>query len=72
MISAAISAGLALPLFTIFLKDLKAGLALIGIIIFSRSGFSTFMRIPLGDLSDRIGRKTILPGYFWSDDKWTT
>jgi len=60
MLSAAISAGLCIPLFTLFVQILGASLALIGIIVFGREGISTFGRIPLGGLSDHWGRKPVL------------
>lgn len=60
MFSAAISAGLVIPLFALQVEWLGASLAFVGIIIFSREGVSTFSRIPVGGLSDRFGRKPVI------------
>ena len=60
MFSAACSAGLVVPLFTLYIDWIGASLALIGIIVFTREGTSTFSRIPVGGISDRWGRKPVL------------
>lgn len=49
-----------MPLFSLFIEGIGGSLVLIGLVIFGREVTGTFGRIPLGSLSDKYGRKTLL------------
>ncbi len=60
LFSAATNAGLLIPLSVLFIESLGISLVLVGILLFGREGSSVIGRLPLGGLSDKIGRKPIL------------
>lgn len=60
MFLAALSGGLVLPLFSLFVETLDGSFVIIGLVIFGRDGASAFSRLLFGSLSDRWGRKPLL------------
>ena len=60
MFLAALSGGLVLPLFALFVETLDGSFVIIGLVIFGRDGASAFSRLLFGSLSDRWGRKPLL------------
>ncbi len=60
LFSAATNAGLLIPLSALFIESLGISLVLVGILLFGREGSSVIGRLPLGSLSDKLGRKPIL------------
>ncbi len=60
MFLTAMSGGLVLPLFSLFVGAIDGSFVLIGLAIFGRDGASAFSRLPFGSLSDRWGRKPLI------------
>ena len=56
----ALSAGLVIPLYPLFIASLGATSALVGIVTSFRGIPNVFLRAPTGALSDKFGRKPLM------------